>query len=1781
MATTTAPMADISMPAILAKHEDFLEYLAKRPHGPLPDIIQPYHQYDAEMRKIFAQHPDHPAINQPNVVPVFAGHEKNVEVRPRDIAAESEEEKAFYIMPLTDEDRRPDHVPAIVQSLRDFKNNFSVFSESSLIDLDWSNVIAAGSSVVTALLPVPEKHAGSKRALRTWYHEQLAPASDVDLFLYGLTEEQAVEKIKQIERSVRDALLVETTTIRTKNTVTIASQYPVRHVQIVLRIYRSISEILTGFDVDCSCVAYDGQQVWASPRALVAYMTQTNTVDLTRRSPSYENRLSKYAKRGFEVYWPTLDRSKVDPTIFERSFGRTEGLARLLVLEKLPRSKDRDAYLDQRRTERGRPPVNRTRTRQHTVYGNIKDDHEDEVAEWADADEVSDYHTFTIPYGPKYHARKIERLLYTKDMLLNAEWNRPKHREVNLHRHPAFFGTTDDVIHDCCGHCPKPSTMEEEAAAVEESKVYVSRDISFIKDDPGRQAIGSFNPLDADDWTEMAYVSNTGSLCQAIVDGDAEFVSSWLRQKGNDPNARDWTGRTPLHLAVANSTPDIVQLLIDHGARIVARLVDGKTALHLAAQRGDVHMVSALLRKSAANEAEAEEKDGARQAGWKAAKADTQALVDLPANDGSQSPLPESPSEEGDSDIDMVEGADEDEGIDTTTENSMVNIRTPAPDSDDKALAIDDDEEPDVFDVNVVAWDTAASPLHLAIVGGHANVVTRLVQDFGADVLMPIKLFNDHDKSARAAILTLVLALQLPAAQADEIVRTLLRLGASVAQADVDHITALQCCVADRPDQLDNLINTDKIGVGRAINHLSVSGYQWNVDVSGPLLTAIRGRDTHTALKLLSAGAKPVIDFSRYMAAYKTKHDPPKDAKQNRRSFDTTLEQPLLKAIQCELPVLAKALMTEHALDPNALTLDGYRVFHDEYHRGYTEGQSLLDAVRSKIKQLREWKPEDPTNEAPKPLKDDAFYLSKYEQCSYALWYAQRQLESAKRYYAHEVVRYEAEMKVVEEKRGVEEKRSVILQAIREYEELEYALLAAGARTFYELHPDIERPESGAGLSTYRMPEPKPFEVEFTFRLGDLDDETSNRYVRLFEASWAGDATTVKELTWTPWKASEDSDRPPLQVAVQDAHGMSPFAIAIMHGNIELASIILRIAEVQHAPPDTPLKQRRYRIDFNVPNPEDDGSDEDIPIHSEVTDDQFTVENIGEISTQVKSQVSPLSMIEWTCAAFKRFDSDSSVSSDSGLDSHEAKLAEPDNLLQLAVFRDDTKLLTHLLSILQECVRQETSNKGTKQRFYSIRESDFVYAVTADRPQLLEAMIERTGAGLPLNRLVEESGAEVREEATHYQGLSVRGKKRQDWRSARGGQPVKQFETSHPPLLVSAHHSSLKLVEWFLSDAPMRCYNVFSAVYEDDVRLQRLAQVTSGFEASARKFLAARSDLSIHCCIMGNRASKDDGRLLRYLINAVPSSVDAKSSEGLMPLAIAMELYDDVAVRILIEAGADQTARDLTGNNVLHRLLSRLASDERQVQRLPLLLDLVDKRLMPSLFLERSADHPGSFTPLARWMHNRSVRSDTDEERDAEFLRTLLRYSGGKELNLVNGEGDTPLHVTVRKTLPHLTGLILKHSPMLLNRESATGRTPFEMAEDAAVAALCSDAPPLPGNYHFDERRARREGLPSSWATDLVHRPTSDFLEEPGRDRRDKREKVWDLLVETKHMLKLEGKDKRRLVTLNEASEVARRLAAVGSGSSMGRGDENVVQRETLRSRDEVQTWLPRAGLRL
>lgn len=183
MVETTDP---IEIPKLPSGHvKNFIPYLTQNPQTPIEKLLEPYKVFEGELRKVYAQQPKHEILQDGavNLIPIFDGHEKEVIIHARSLTTETDEEKSKYIMPLSQDERKPNGAPAIVTSLKDFQQNFNIFSESSLADLDWNNVVVAGSACTTSLLPVPAKWAESKRKLREYYHERLAPASDVGTFL--------------------------------------------------------------------------------------------------------------------------------------------------------------------------------------------------------------------------------------------------------------------------------------------------------------------------------------------------------------------------------------------------------------------------------------------------------------------------------------------------------------------------------------------------------------------------------------------------------------------------------------------------------------------------------------------------------------------------------------------------------------------------------------------------------------------------------------------------------------------------------------------------------------------------------------------------------------------------------------------------------------------------------------------------------------------------------------------------------------------------------------------------------------------------------------------------------------------------------------------------------------------------------------------------------------------------------------------------------------------------------------------------------------------------------------------------------------------------------------------------------------------------------------------------------------------------------------------------------------------------------------------------------------
>lgn len=251
------------------------------------------------------------------------------------------------------------------------------------------------------------------------------------------------------------------------------------------------------------------------------------------------------------------------------------------------------------------------------------------------------------------------------------------------------------------------------------------------------------------------------------------------------------------------------------------------------------------------------------------------------------------------------------------------------------------------------------------------------------------------------------------------------------------------------------------------------------------------------------------------------------------------------------------------------------------------------------------------------------------------------------------------------------------------------------------------------------------------------------------------------------------------------------------------------------------------------------------------------------------------------------------------------------------------------------------------------------------------------------------------------------------------------------------------------------------------------------------------------------------------------SSLETKSRNGgHTPLALAFSLHRFEAAKLLIAAGADQTVRDKTGSNILHLLLcsaytSYTRDDERYLKQF---LDLIDKRLVPSLLMERSSQEPGSLTPLARWIRHAS--------QEANVLKVILDFAAPTEnehLEVLDGSGDTPVHYVVKCQKLEWLKMMLEYRPDLLYRENSVGQTPYELAEDAYIASCVRDQP---------------QGM-SNRIGSICDRDAYTFAKDYTKPEVVDAESIWSVCREA--VKKNPGM--RKLVSLLDANEVANRLA--------------------------------------
>ncbi|KAJ7062801.1 ankyrin repeat protein [Mycena amicta] len=1356
----------------------------KTPGTSLDPILQPSLDDESELRRLFATDKTNPRLQDPYVglVDAFAAPAEIRTTRARVVADD-------------DDLQCQDGSPSMVVDLEEFKKNWGVFSEAK----------------------------ASKRSLRKYYHSAAYPTSDIDLFLWGMTPEQAEAKIVQIYEAVRDSVPWDVTCVRTKHTISIHSQYPYRSVQIVLRLYSSPAEILAGFDIDAPCVLYNGSRVYANPRALVAMMRQCNTVDMSRRSPSYEVRLAKYKRS--------------------------------------PDSDTRFTFLESRRTLRGRPnPLSRYNRRNKRKYkGDLKADTSLSGMEMNDYD-VASLH---IPYGPGWDARRIDKLVYQTDLGMNSTFN-PKNKGRRLHRHPAFFGTIEECIEDCCENCPQPIDDDERKLQADEADVYIQGRIAFIREDPGRQSIsGSFNPIDVGEWSSLVYIGPTEKFFTAIAGGDRAGVAQLIKD-GHDVNRRDHVGRMPLHVAIFCRQAEIACDLVDAGARMTSRLVDGRTSLHLAAQMDLLVVVKKLLERSAVN------KEKAGKIGSDEDEKKDEGVVD---------PQRERMSSEDDwtSEEDDMAMSDEDADSEGSEDAKPQKTATKAPEAPADQNAGDLPEEldvPDVFDVNLTDWDLTYSPLAYAIVFGSLPVVQVLL-DAGADAKSPLQA-----KGSNTAVLPLTLTI---IGDDDErtckIAERLIAEGASCSAMETtgEARTLFSRAVeANRANLVATFLRCDP-NAQTALNFPQVG---WN-GATTPLVTAVSLNNYSTVAAMIAHGVKFDLSQEEVERAFadSKRYNYVPDKRNN-----STIEAALLRHDDII------RLLTELGAEINT----GVRQAMQQNSRPESR-RTYLDWVRYAIKWAEDRIAEFEAQINP-PAASTASPASAESLSGWAKYL---------RDYLAETKRKQAQINPTQQRPTHQEQNRDKWIGVKGYLcDTEKFLVEHGAKTWVEVFPDqvttASEPQAvsfGTQSTALKGPTgPKYYAMSGGWNQNAVPSFLESLYDELFEACYAGNNDRIQELCLPAKTPAKDAS--PLQIAVSVADesanqyirtGLTPLFAAIAGQHWDTARLIVTVAAAQYKAPE---EKRRFTMDIDLDEDSDNESDgSDYDSDGTVEQDAIDFVDIAKRPSSVQCNASPKDLLQAGNGNVDPF--------------------------TMAIMKDDYELFINTFRLYKH-------SPIHAQLPTTLLSSIISY----DRPEMLDEFIRRTGLGIKIEAAKvagEELPPVMNDKNKVYLGLNVHGKKRLDLAKRNDPDAANVAETFEAPLVWRAISSgSMKVLDYLLSGRPLEAYQYYAATTNSDT--SRLLKRTPDLEKVLPELLGLTITPLGESPLTAALVSKKL-ETAKYLFEKVPKLMSSAIGErvkflGVNPVMIAVQLNcDKELVEFLLARDISPADRDLNrGWNIFHYL---------------------------------------------------------------------------------------------------------------------------------------------------------------------------------------------------------------------------------------------------------------------
>ncbi|KIO24998.1 hypothetical protein M407DRAFT_211285 [Tulasnella calospora MUT 4182] len=1662
-----------------AEAQAFLRRLGELPATPGVDLgpaITPSLQDEAELRRLFATDRENARLKDPYVglVDIFGENTERIKKIHARTVTDEDDLRKHHVMPLDDEARKKDGELSMAPSLEEFKTRWAIFSEGALSQLtNWDNVVAAGGSVLACLAPLPEHvvKQGSKRAIRKYFHSEAYPASDVDLFLYGLTPEKAEEKCLEIYNAVRDSVPWEVCAIRTKNAVSIHCQYPYRPVQIVLRIYQSPAEILAGFDVDSACVAFDGTRVLAAPRAVLALMTQCNRVAMDRRSPSYEVRLAKYAARGFEILVPDLRREDFDPTIFERALTRVAGLARLLVLEKLATQEARDGYLNLRRRMRGRPNSSRRQIRRDArLRGDLKS-----AAEFGGL-QMSEYDVmFHIPYGPGINAKRICKMVYQTDLGMNSTFN-PKNKGRRLHRHPAFFGSMKEALEDCCEYCPSPETDEEKEIFEKEQEQYLTGRISFLQEDPGRQSItGSFHPIDSGEWSEQAYLKPLAKLFSFIASHNRSACNDFLKRNADAINTRDHLGRTPLQFALLCSAEEICLELIEQGGRMTSRMVDGRCSLHLAAQMGLPKVVKALLEKNEKNKAEKEAKE-------KEAKEGKDKDVEMKDKD----------DEIRDSSEDDWSSED-DEDKDYDEAKKKVDAKGD-PKGEEDALE-DSEEGPDILDIDAADWDQSLSALGYAIVGGSLPIVQILVAA-GADCKTPKNLSDNSYGSSTFYPLALT-ALTTDESVGAQIAEHLITAGgASCSAADSDTVTVFHRLVSrNKPQIVETLLRVDS--TAKAASRF-LYARTWNSAVH-PIVSAFSdGQRAMVTVLLAYAGSRAFIDLETYDRSVAA--NPNQSGYSYARAGEEQWKQCTLQPLEAALVDYSDLYRLVLELEPESLKNSVPKGVY-QYQNNDGLRRSMLDFLRSAVREMK--------RRSRVPAVQDTSSSNNMSTWRSIFDLSDMEISENKGWDAHAIAWEKRNKEIIEANakannpnttdsnaKAEEASRAQAAKLIPYFQQAVEELEKAGARTWDEIYKDMpsqwqkqygeqdfdpddpkapahtsnqssrsaqsrtkRRTTQVSGASESESTEEtieetaKPFKRYSLFVSGWGEDYPGTHliplYDELYEACWNGDNDKIRALCLPP---KDDSAPPPsgtrdlLQITVRVKYtdhtsnyskGYTPLYVALRARKWDTARLILEIAQEQLMKEEDDEEVKTVNrggnvIRFDDDDDDDEDSDADSCASDETEKRPAGYTDLAKRFHTVSVKVKPNQLLS--------YDTKSAVEGTSGFTGY-AGTADP---ITVAARENDAEAFAQIADMM-----------ANLEEPMSIPESLRDIILTNDSPDMLDAYIRRTGDGLTLPKPKAKESTDNKAQAQHhddddddeykiYLGLNVHGKKRKDL--ARREDPNAPYESDDASKIPigwrAASKQAIAILEYLNGPKAIEAYKSYAETYKTKLA-KRLAEALQnpddfpkmvGFSVSrlaetpvlATVWNPAKPDLILptlkKLMQLQPRLTADGVRL-----QVKPNRIAAFNL--LCTTKAPVEAFD-----WMLANGADPLVRNESGWNILHTMFVSHDPNwtliEHALAKLP--ADVIETLMAQQTRTQRN-------TPFAIAVKKGNLKL-------VELLIRTVKSAIIPTLLLRDSTGATPLHAAIlrgwSKIVSHLISI---GSPEMLYLENGVGSTPLEI----------------------------------------------------------------------------------------------------------------------------------------